>query len=74
MTDTRLSMQTYVAGDRVVTDPLCKPFSMGRCSLMFSSTLIFYLVVLNPLLPAKLKLDFPFMQEPHLCILKKAHV
>ncbi|KAK6934943.1 Phospholipid/glycerol acyltransferase [Dillenia turbinata] len=21
---------TYVAGDRVVTDPLCKPFSMGR--------------------------------------------
>ena len=20
----------YVAGDRVVTDPLCKPFSMGR--------------------------------------------
>ncbi|KAK1274172.1 hypothetical protein QJS04_geneDACA012173 [Acorus gramineus] len=22
--------QTYVAGDRVVTDPLCKPFSMGR--------------------------------------------
>ncbi|XP_058069789.1 glycerol-3-phosphate acyltransferase ATS11, chloroplastic-like [Magnolia sinica] len=21
---------TYVAGDRVVTDPVCKPFSMGR--------------------------------------------
>ncbi|XLR20285.1 hypothetical protein HN51_067048 [Arachis hypogaea] len=21
---------TYVAGDRVVTDPLCKPFSIGR--------------------------------------------
>ena len=21
----------YVAGDRVVSDPLCKPFSMGRC-------------------------------------------
>jgi len=20
----------YVAGDRVVTDPMCKPFSMGR--------------------------------------------
>lgn len=20
----------YVAGDRVITDPLCKPFSMGR--------------------------------------------
>eukprot|EP00262_Sarcandra_glabra_P000876 TRINITY_DN1091_c0_g1_i1.p1 TRINITY_DN1091_c0_g1~~TRINITY_DN1091_c0_g1_i1.p1 ORF type:complete len:454 (-),score=86.48 TRINITY_DN1091_c0_g1_i1:389-1750(-) len=23
-------MMTYVAGDRVVTDPVCKPFSMGR--------------------------------------------
>lgn len=23
-------MQIYVAGDRVITDPLCKPFSMGR--------------------------------------------
>ncbi|CAK9153229.1 unnamed protein product [Ilex paraguariensis] len=22
----------YVAGDRIITDPLCKPFSMGRCS------------------------------------------
>ncbi|MFS7888446.1 putative glycerol-3-phosphate 1-O-acyltransferase [Helianthus anomalus] len=26
----------YVAGDRVVTDPLCKPFSMGRYILFFS--------------------------------------
>lgn len=25
--------QTCVAGDRVLTDPVCKPFSMGRCSL-----------------------------------------
>ncbi|KAM0967320.1 hypothetical protein FF1_023003 [Malus domestica] len=25
-----LVLQTYIAGDRVVTDPLCKPFSMGR--------------------------------------------
>lgn len=25
-------LQIYVAGDRVVTDPLCKPFSMGRFS------------------------------------------
>lgn len=24
-------MQIFVAGDRVITDPLCKPFSMGRC-------------------------------------------
>ena len=30
---THLGLSTdvvYVAGDRVVTDPLCKPFSMGR--------------------------------------------
>lgn len=25
--------QTYVAGDRVVLDPFCKPFSMGRYRL-----------------------------------------
>ncbi|XLU20118.1 hypothetical protein S245_056184, partial [Arachis hypogaea] len=38
---------TYVAGDRVVTDPLCKPFSIGRCWWLYlftRATLVGWLV------------------------------
>lgn len=30
-----LFFQTYIAGDRVITDALCKPFSIGRFILYF---------------------------------------
>lgn len=31
-------LQTYIAGDRVLTDPLCKPFSKGRWFWSFQMT------------------------------------
>uniref|UniRef100_A0A452YQS9 glycerol-3-phosphate 1-O-acyltransferase n=4 Tax=Aegilops tauschii subsp. strangulata TaxID=200361 RepID=A0A452YQS9_AEGTS len=38
----------YVAGDRVLTDPLCKPFSMGRsvCIIMLNCCFCFLLILL----------------------------
>ncbi|KAL5550842.1 hypothetical protein UlMin_001018 [Ulmus minor] len=34
---------TYVAGDRVLTDPLCKPFSMGR--FLYALKMVIYIYI-----------------------------
>lgn len=62
-------MQIYVAGDRVVTDPLCKPFSMGRCLGLISSVFLlgWLFLLLNKILTSMIG------QESFVCIFQKAH-